>query len=88
MDDIAHGIKYPTVIDFKLGRITHDPEATPEKIQRQKSKYPPVERLGFQLIGMRVYNQADNSFSHYDKVYGRALSEQDLIHGKFHLSDP
>ena len=54
MDDVAYGIKYPAVIDFKIGKITHDPEATVEKIVRQKSKYPPVERIGFQLLGMRV----------------------------------
>jgi 1D-myo-inositol-tetrakisphosphate 5-kinase/inositol-polyphosphate multikinase len=82
MEDIAQGVKYPAVMDFKLGRITHDPEATPDKIQRQKLKYPPVERLGFQLIGMRVFDHKDNTFSHYDKVYGRALSEDDLIHGE------
>lgn len=81
MDDIAYGIKNPAVIDFKLGRITHDPEATADKIQRQKSKYPPVERLGFQLLGMRVFNKKDATFAHYDKVFGRALSEEDLIHG-------
>jgi len=54
MDDVAYGIKNPAVIDFKIGQVTHDPEATIEKITRQKSKYPPVEKIGFQLIGMRV----------------------------------
>ena len=54
MDDLAHGIKYPAIADLKMGKITYDPEATPEKIAGQKLKYPPVERLGFQLIGMRV----------------------------------
>lgn len=39
MDDIAYGLKYPAVIDFKMGRITYDPEATVEKITRQKLKY-------------------------------------------------
>ena len=37
------------------GKITHDPEASIEKITRQKLKYPPVEKIGFQLLGMRVY---------------------------------
>lgn len=54
MDDIAYGVKYPAVIDFKMGRITHDPEASVEKITRQKLKYPPVEKIGYQLLGMRV----------------------------------
>ena len=54
MDDLAFGIEYPAVIDFKIGRQTYDPEATAEKIVRQKLKYPPVEKIGFQLLGMRV----------------------------------
>ncbi len=54
MDDLAYGIKYPAIIDFKIGKITYDPEATVEKINRQKKKYPEVEKLGFQLLGMRV----------------------------------
>ena len=54
MDDITYGLKHPAVIDFKIGRITYDPEATIEKIERQKRKYPIVESIGFQLLGMRV----------------------------------
>jgi len=54
MDDLAYGLKYPAVIDFKIGRQTHDPEASTEKITRQKLKYPPCEKIGFQLLGMRV----------------------------------
>lgn len=30
---------------------------------------------------MRVFNKEDGSFSHFDKIFGRALSEEDLIHG-------
>ena len=54
MDDLAYGIKHPAIIDFKIGKQTYDPEATDEKIKRQKLKYPPVEKIGFQLLGMRV----------------------------------
>jgi 1D-myo-inositol-tetrakisphosphate 5-kinase/inositol-polyphosphate multikinase len=54
MQDIAHELNQPSVIDLKMGRVTHDPEADEDKILRQKFKYPPVENLGFQLLGMRV----------------------------------
>jgi hypothetical protein len=37
-----------------MGRITHDPSATEDKISRQKFKYPNVELMGFQISGMRV----------------------------------
>lgn len=81
MDDLAWGIKHPAVIDFKIGRRTYDPEATIEKIERQKLKYPPVEKIGFQLLGMRVFDQENRSFSHFDKIFGRELNEDDIIHG-------
>ncbi|CAF0933666.1 unnamed protein product [Brachionus calyciflorus] len=81
MDDMAYGFKLPAVIDYKIGRVTYDPEASQEKIARQLKKYPPVERIGFQLIGMRVFNREALTFSHYDKKFGRALAEDDLIHG-------
>jgi hypothetical protein len=54
MDDLAFGLKYPAVIDFKMGRQTYDPEECIEKINRLNSKYPLLEKTGFQLIGMRV----------------------------------
>ncbi len=56
MQDLAFGLKYPVVIDFKIGRQTHDPEASIDKITRNKLKYPPCESIGFQLMGMRVNN--------------------------------
>nr|KAG5692684.1 hypothetical protein BaRGS_028484 [Batillaria attramentaria] len=45
----------PNVLDLKMGRVTYDPEATPEKIRQETSKYPPLQQLGFQIIGMMVW---------------------------------
>ena len=81
MDDVAFRFKHPAVVDLKLGRVTHDPEASPDKIYRHRSRYPPAERLGFQLIGMRVFSKQDQSFAHLDKIFGRGLTEENLIHG-------
>ena len=94
MDDAAFGIEQPAVIDFKIGQVTHDPEASSAKIARQLAKYPPVELIGFQLLGMRVYSeQQQQQFAHYDKIFGRALAQEDLVHGlalyyQFHTSSP
>ena len=81
MDDLAYGIKYPAVLDSKIGKQTYDPEASIEKIERQKLKYPDVEEVGFQLIGMRVFDRTTKTFKHYDKIFGRALNKEDVIHG-------
>ena len=53
MDDLTIGLKNPAVIDFKIGKITYDPEATPEKIVLERGKRH-TERMGFQILGMRV----------------------------------
>ena len=29
----------------------------------------------------QVYDKNSNTFSHFDKIFGRALSEEDLVHG-------
>ena len=54
MDDLGFGIRYPSVIDIKIGMQTFDPEATSEQIKRHKIKYPFVKNIGFQIEGMRV----------------------------------
>ena len=81
MNDVASGIKEPSVIDFKIGRITHDPEASFEKRCRHTAKYPDSEITGFQIVGMRVYDNKSSNFDHFDKVFGRSLDHKNIIHG-------
>ena len=54
MDNLAFGLEFPAVIDFKMGKRTDDPEEKPEKIASLRAKYPYLENIGFQMIGMRV----------------------------------
>jgi len=80
MTDIGFGIIEPSVIDMKMGRTTHDPEADDAKMTRQKLKYPPCENIGFQLMGMRIKERIDGNFKRFDKYFGRSRREEDLIH--------
>lgn len=80
MADIGFGIIEPSVIDMKMGRTTHDPEADEAKMTRQKLKYPPCENTGFQLMGMRIKERAEGKFKRFDKYFGRSRREEDLIH--------
>lgn len=80
MHDTTFGLNEPLVIDLKIGRVTYDPEATNDKILRQRLKYPPCERTGFQLMGMRIYDNDRGKIVKYDKVFGRSRCEEDLIH--------
>jgi 1D-myo-inositol-tetrakisphosphate 5-kinase/inositol-polyphosphate multikinase len=81
MNDVAYGIKEPSVIDFKIGKVTHDPDATIEKKRRHIAKYPDSEINGFQIVGMRVFDNKNKNFDHYDKVFGRSLDHKNIIHG-------
>jgi hypothetical protein len=36
----------------------------------------------FDLIKKKVFSKKDETFTHYDKVFGRSLNEKDLVHGK------
>ena len=63
MDDLGFGLKYPATIDFKIGSRTFDPEATPEKIAKETSKYLHLEKTGFQLLAMRVSLQLKIQFN-------------------------
>ena len=73
-------MKYPAVIDLKLGQRTFDPEANEKTISRHKIKYPHVN-IGFQIEGMRVFDQEKCTFSLFDKLFGRSLNKQDVTHG-------
>lgn len=44
----------PCIMDIKIGYITWEANASPEKIARAKRKFNPQSEVGFQLKGMRV----------------------------------
>jgi len=46
--------KNPCILDVKIGRITYDPGATQEKITQELAKFPPLQKVRFQLTGMKV----------------------------------
>ena len=54
LDNVCAKYKNPSVLDIKMGRVRTDPEATQEKITRERLKCPYAEKLGFQLSGMMV----------------------------------
>jgi 1D-myo-inositol-tetrakisphosphate 5-kinase/inositol-polyphosphate multikinase len=79
MKDIAYGIDRPCILDIKIGRKTHDPFASPEKIKRQKLKYPLSESIGFQISGMRFFDSNSKTFIYYDKKFVQTLTKDDVI---------
>ncbi|CAH1247034.1 IPMK [Branchiostoma lanceolatum] len=75
LEDITRKFHQPCILDVKVGRRCYDLEATPDKIEREKRKYPPIDIVGFQLMGMRIYKRKTGEVVYYDKKYGRSLDE-------------
>ncbi|XP_078576370.1 inositol polyphosphate multikinase-like [Branchiostoma floridae x Branchiostoma japonicum] len=75
LEDITRKFHQPCILDVKVGRRCYDLEATPDKIEREKKKYPPIDIVGFQLMGMRIYKRKTGEVVYYDKKYGRSLDE-------------
>ena len=54
LEDLTRPFRNPCIIDIKMGKVTWDPGATKAKKEREESKYPPLQKTGFQLLGCRV----------------------------------
>jgi 1D-myo-inositol-tetrakisphosphate 5-kinase/inositol-polyphosphate multikinase len=85
LENIIRAYAYPCVIDIKLGRITYDREATPDKIERQIGKFQPAAEIGFQLLGWKTYRQSDKAYFYHDKRCARSLTKDELLYGMGHF---
>jgi 1D-myo-inositol-tetrakisphosphate 5-kinase/inositol-polyphosphate multikinase len=81
LENIIQTYEYPCVIDIKLGRVTYDREATPEKIERQIGKFQPAAEIGFQLLGWKTYRPSEKAYVYHDKRCARSLTKDELLHG-------
>lgn len=81
LENIIQSYEYPCVIDIKLGRVTYDREATPEKIERQIGKFQPAAEIGFQLLGWKTYRPVEKCYIYHDKRCARSMTKDELFHG-------
>lgn len=54
MEDVTIGYQRPAILDLKMGQVTYDPIAKPEKIEKERIKYPPQAKMGMRILGYRV----------------------------------
>ena len=78
LDDVTSNFDIPCIMDIKIGTVSHEPDATPEKMAREGRKYPQQVMFGFRIVGMRVYRPTDglasaDGYVVYDKYFGRSL---------------
>ena len=60
LEDITSQFAKPCVMDLKLGKRVWDDNASQDKIEREKKKYPIQETVGIRIIGMRVSDSLES----------------------------
>ncbi|XP_057309821.1 inositol polyphosphate multikinase-like [Hydractinia symbiolongicarpus] len=65
LENLLYGLHQPNIIDIKIGRVTHDPFASKEKIEREETKYTPQKVIGFRMSGLKVYNSFKEKYHCY-----------------------
>ncbi|KAL6487245.1 hypothetical protein MHYP_G00038710 [Metynnis hypsauchen] len=81
LEDVTRRFTHPCIMDVKIGRKSYDPFASREKREEQIRKYPPMEEVGFLLLGMRVFQVNSESYISRDQFYGRSLRKETLKTG-------
>jgi 1D-myo-inositol-tetrakisphosphate 5-kinase/inositol-polyphosphate multikinase len=83
LQDMTVTFHNPNVMDLKLGTQTFEPDASPEKKQREASKYKHQGEFGFRLVGMRKYDTGSNKYQTWDKMHGRSLTTREAVVATF-----
>ncbi len=75
------GFKAPCIIDIKIGTETYEPNASFDKIEREKNKYQFQHEIGFRIVGFKVYDVITKTYKHIGKRFGRSLLPHKISEG-------
>lgn len=91
LQDLAYPYTRPSILDIKLGRLTHDETATPEKAERMlaRAKSTTSWHTGMRLTGFQTWDPVNTEAVVTPKEYGYSIAADQLIEGmgKFFKTD-
>ncbi|EPY51732.1 inositol polyphosphate kinase [Schizosaccharomyces cryophilus OY26] len=83
LENITHSMKYPCVMDIKLGRQLWALDASPEKRARLDvvSQLTTSGSLGFRITGILVWDKKSQSYATYSTAWGKTLGKDTILQG-------
>lgn len=82
LENITESMLEPCIIDIKIGKVTWDPLATPEKIAKEKEKYAECKNdVAFCIPGFQVHKISTGRLHKYNKEYGKKLNGETVKEG-------
>ena len=84
LEDVTKPFRHPSIMDIKMGVQAWDEDASPAKIEQERSKYPTQQEVGLRFTGMRVYRPGGGgdggAHKEHGRAFGYALREATLHH--------
>ncbi|KAJ7818523.1 hypothetical protein B0H14DRAFT_2839255 [Mycena olivaceomarginata] len=83
LENLAHALVKPNILDIKLGTVLYDEAAPPDKVARMIKTAETTTSLktGIRLTGFQVYNNLTGEAVHTSKAYGKSISAEQLPEG-------
>ena len=80
LENLAHGMALPHILDLKMGTQQHNPHESAEKQERKSERCAATTSAscGMRICGIQMHNKKEKRYLLKDKYWGRSLGVQGL----------